>query len=244
MDFADVDGETYIALHSNDHQMSAFLKGADDECPTNAGFLVHFRDLRNNAVDTCILDHVRQSDPMCSSLPRNARKLVDPATLPRTVPIKFPAMTVDGVEVPEREVIVLAELVPTKVVSVRMDANMLDTLRAAAIMLTRSGKGPGKRRRRAKGARVYSGYDCIMTNYRRSQFYIMYNDADGLQRQLSEKVKLDSPDDCDRACDLLWEKIKPLHHAEVDGQFVNAFEHKIDIFTPDTAEECFCSVSG
>lgn len=234
-DVCRVGEDIFVALHNNEYKLKTFFRSKDlSVCPIDAGFLQHLRELRNVAVDRILLEHFRKDDPLCTELPHAARSLVDASALPRVVQLTFPAMVVEGLEVPERAVEVICDLVPNAVTKVKLDGDMLETLRAAAISLALSGVGPGKRNRRAKRDRVRTGYDFIFPDYRREQLWATYRDGDGVERRLSERADLSSEDDLARACAQLWEQLKVVHHAAMDGKFVGAFQHKLDIFREES----------
>ncbi len=236
-DYRIIDNVCVVSLHNDDKKMAAFFGSGekDAQCPVEAGFLEHLRRLRNNEVDKLLLEELRKTDPMCSKLPRAARKHVAADVLPTSVSIHFPDMCVGDIAVPERDVDVLVRMECNAVVAVYLDQDSFDTLRAAALMMVESGEGPGKRRRRDKPSRVWSGFQHILTDYRREQFYALCSDADGIPRRYSVSVDLTCEVSCKDACDVLWAKLREEHHAELVGKYVLASKHDLDMFA---SEDC------
>lgn len=113
-----VDGVKFVALHRSEHLMHEFC----GKSLRNSDVLDYLRQMRNDLVDAAILKKMYEDEPHLrpQHLPKGAKRLVDPSSLPKLVFLSWPAMKYGNEEVGATEVAMLMELNPFKVCIARM----------------------------------------------------------------------------------------------------------------------------
>ena len=223
----------FVALHMNEYMLHAFCgaRGPNESPLKKSNFLDHLRQKRNNAVDQQILAKMYESEPHLKPdhLPKGAKKLVDPSTLPPIVSVRFPAVTYRGESSPEIDVLMPLEVNPLKCVSIACDVGTLNWLRLS--VMTWEGE---RKKRKAPSERMETGYTFIVPDYRRASLKVNYRNADGAQKVKFCKPAAWEPDCVSHTCDTLIEWLRENHYAlSDDGVWALASDLKADMFSAD-----------
>ena len=214
-----VDGMPFVALGERDHMLKGYLGVRNCH-----GFFLHLAKKRNDAVDELLLAKIREVDEFAMAVPFSARK--NPPELNQTS-----IMLAVG---DDSCIVVLIELLPSKKISVLLSAPNLHALREYAKDYAAEAASPQKRARN-KAAKVRCCHAFVKTNVSRKTVSAKYRDSAGTTVSKTLKVNGSwTQDSVDAVVDELIEYMRHAHHVEVDGEFVLASAHQLDMFANDS----------
>ena len=227
----------FAALHSDEYAIAQYFAEKNTEHARNQqflrNFLDHLRTLRNAAVDAALLKKLRESDCMCASLPKNARKLAEQWELPNVVDVSFPAMVCGASSVPAINVQFILELNKNKVCCVELSVPALSCLRVAGLNFASSSEEA--KRRRTHRERLRTGCAWIKPSYPRKCLFANYCNADGRTKRLTAKVaNFEDEDAVTAATDDIYHRFRAVHHAmDENGELGIAADLGLDMFAEE-----------
>jgi hypothetical protein len=213
-----VDGMPFVALGERDHMLKGYLGVRNCH-----GFFLHLAKKRNDAVDELLLAKIREVDEFAMAVPFSARK--NPPELNQTS-----IMLAVG---DDSCIVVLIELLPSKKISVLLSAPNLHALSEYAKDYAAQAASPRKRARfKAPIVRCCQAF--VKKNVNRKTVSAKCRDSAGTA--VCKILKVNgrwTQDSVDAAVDELIEYMRHAHHVEVDGEFVLASVHQLDMFAND-----------
>ena len=208
-----LDGCDFLPIHADDYSLKAYVSHAatdEDEYTSlnEHGFVDYIKNARNDAVTEKILEHLKADDPYLSKVPANARKIVDASSFPNRIDVRLQA---DGFEA--RVVVLKFELKHVRSPAILCECANMDAFRTFYSEYTMSGAGPPTKRRKpnvsTKGLPEFIRYEA-----RANRLVALYNDADGREQKLYEKVADTEPDTINAAAATLVRRRSEMLHAE------------------------------
>jgi hypothetical protein len=220
-----VDGRPFVALGERDHMLKGYLGVRNCH-----GFFLHLAKKRNDAVDELLLAKIREVDEFAMALPSSARK--NPPELNQ----KSIILAVGD----DSSIEVLIELVRHVKVSVLLTAPNLHALSEYAKDYAAHSPSPRKRAR-PKAPIVRCGQAFFKKNVSRKTVSAICRDSAGTAVRKILKVNGRwTQDSVDVVVDELTEYLRHVHHVEVDGEFVLASIHRLEMFADDDIDATSC----
>ena len=145
-----MDGVRYVVLHGDEYQLASYL-GTKVHAIDDTGFLGYLKELRNAAVDGCLLAHLKGTkDPFITKVSKVARKGVSQESLPYSCQVPLPHAVCEGEVFEQKHVDMLMDLNPLRCVALRLSGSALAHVRACAHMHAAVEEPKAKRRKHLK----------------------------------------------------------------------------------------------
>jgi hypothetical protein len=177
-------GQKFIVCSKADRNLWKFIglkETKDNGRPlADNSFMEDLQAKRNRAVDALLLTHLQSSDPMyteLTTLPKNARSMVDPMELAPTVNVLLPAAKYGQESVGPTSIACVCDFTRNRSVSFELTPAALEYVRIAA--LAAGAVGEERTRKRSKKMTTIPG---VCTDNRRKRLYMIQETPDGTRR--------------------------------------------------------------